>query len=580
MQRDIDFTIGDIVENLHDPPLSSFAQQNVPRATYSNLRFLKIPSLNNNRNLISGVTCELTERGAHSGEVNYVAVSYCWSSSNSTSLDTGDDSSQPSPTVQVNQNGTVRPPKCAAEVLIRAIMFAISKNVSLIWIDQECVDQNDETDIQNHLRCNHIIYHQARFKIGLLNFELTSKRQIDCLGGIQLVHRLTDSRIYRGWGVRSILKDIQFLTRLVRAISRDRWFTRAWVFQERYSANIDMCLLLPVAGEILESFTPGFGIDLIGGDFAMVIGEVCTVAVVWRQHLSDPGLNAQLRNNTSINASLPEALNSLHDTVQFLSGPIFAGTPLNIVWDTFPSGAGRPRDINSVRNFPIQRAFEEIESCDCQVVSDRVAILSNLMGFEWRFPTTSFKSYSFALVSLLVANAYFPAVLVRTSNPRPPDLFSRSLTVMDLIVRANNLKTLSADTSALQLELSYISRALCEEVVSEDETLSVSIKDAIQHLVEGPYSDNYDNLPESFLTLEMTNVRSANIVPLSLTIGEILKGVVGVNHVDNVGLGHTHGAIVIGYGIQTNQLRAGDIFMAFDGAYRWRSGCIENSFSW
>lgn len=578
MQRDIDFTIGDIVGSLHDSRLNSFAQQNVPRATYSNLRFLKIPPLNNHKDLGSEVTCELTERGAHRGELNYVAVSYCWSSSSSTNLDAGDNSSRPSPTVQVNQNGTVRPPECAAEVLIRVIKFAISRNVSLIWIDQECVDQKDETDIQNHLQCNHIIYHQAKFKIGLLNFELTSKRQIDCFGGIQLVHRLTDPRIYRGWGVESILKDIQYLTRLVRAVSRDRWFTRAWVFQERYSANIDMCLLLPVAGEVLESFTPGLGIDLVGGDFVMVIGEICTVAVVWQQHLSDPGLNAQLRNNPSINGSLREALHSLHDAAQALSGPIFAGAPLGIVWDTFPSGTGRARDIKSVRNFPIQRAFEEIESCDCQVVSDRVAILSNVVGFEWRFPTTSFRSYSFALVSLLVANAHFPALLVRTSNQRPPHLFSRSVTAMDLVVRANNLKTLSADSSALRFELGFISSALYDEVLRTGETRSEAIKEVIHNLVEGPYSDDYEDLPEYFLTLEMTYVRNANIVPLSLTIGEILEGIVRVNHMDNVGLDHRHGEIAVGYGIRTNQLQAGDIFMTFDGAYRWRSGCIENSF--
>jgi hypothetical protein len=183
--------------------------------------------------------------------------------------------------------------------LSRAILFAVSRNISLICIDQECVDQNDPTDIQNHLQCNHIIFNQAEFKVGLLNFELT-QRQIDGLMGIQLAHSIPASHIISSWGIRHILDEIQYLTRLLRAISRDRWFTRTWVFQVRYSANVDMCLLLPVSYEVLEKFQPSFGIDLVGEDFAMYIGVICTIATIWRSHLTDPELDQELQENTTI----------------------------------------------------------------------------------------------------------------------------------------------------------------------------------------------------------------------------------------------------------------------------------------
>jgi hypothetical protein len=48
--------------------------------------------------------------------------------------------------------------------------------------------------------------------------------------------------------------------------------------------------------------------------------------------------------------------------------------------------------------------------------------------------------------------------------------------------------------------------------------------------------------------------------------------------VDNVGLDYSHGETVVRHGIQTKQLKEGDTFIAFDGAYRWRSGYIEESF--
>jgi Heterokaryon incompatibility protein (HET) len=398
MQRDTDFTIGDIVESLNISALKQLSKQNVLQEIYSNLSFLKIPHLKNHTDLYPEVTCELTERGAHPGKLNYVAVSYCWQSFNRSNVNASNNFSRPSPTVRLKQRGTVRTPRCLDKVLIRAITFAVSRNVSLIWIDQECIDQTNPTDIENHLQCNHIIFSQANFKIGLLSFEL-SQRQLDELIGIQLAHCITESHVVAGWGIRQILNYIQYLTRLLRSISRDRWFTRAWVFQERYSANIDMCLLLPVSYKVLEIFKPSFGIDIVGEDFAVHVDEICSIATAWKRHLTDSELDQELQENITIREDVRKSLNSLHDAAQLLSGPIFRGAPLDIIWDHYTSGMGPARDISGM----IHRAFLEIESCDNEVVSDRVAILSNVLGFKLRFPTASFSSYSFALVSLLIA---------------------------------------------------------------------------------------------------------------------------------------------------------------------------------
>jgi Heterokaryon incompatibility protein (HET) len=578
MQRDTDFTIGDVIDSLNISPLRQFSRQNAPQETYSNLRFLKIPHLENHTNLYPGVTCELTERGAHPGELNYVAVSYCWGSFERPGSDANDNSSRPLPTVLVEQQGEAREPRCPAKILIRAIMFAISSNVSLIWIDQECIDQEDETDVRNHLECNHVIFDQAKFKVGLLTFELMNELQLSCLIGIPLAHRTTESYILRDWGVRGILNDIQYLTRLLKAISRDRWFTRTWVFQERHSASIDMCLLLPVSYKVLENFQPSFGIDLVGEDFAVSVGEICSIAAIWRSHLSDPELNRQLQENVAIKEAVHKSLNSLHDTAQLLSGPIFAGASFDTVWDTFPSGTGPSQDISHVYNFSIYRAFLGIESCDNSIVSDRVAILSNLMGFERRFPTTSFRSYSFALVSLIIANGYFPSILVRKNGQDPRDLFARPVSAMYLITHAYNLKGLiSGGEKALQPELDNISYALAD-FFEKDITRYESKDGAIEDAMEALGAELYEDPVEYLSALEMEHIKSVSIVPLSSTIGDLLGGIVAEEHVDNVGLDYSHGETVVRHGIQTKQLKEGDTFIAFDGAYRWRSGYIEEFF--
>jgi hypothetical protein len=182
MQRDIDLTIGDVVLDFEDcgiDALGQFSKHIVSQETHTNLRFLKIPHLNKYSDLYPEVTCELTEKGDQPGEKGYVAVSYCWDSFTSLGPNVDGRSSPSSPTVLVEQRGKPpRAPRCPAKVLIRAITFAVSRGVSFIWIDQECVNQEDPIDIQNHLQWNHIIFDQAEFKIGLLSFELSAS-QVD-----------------------------------------------------------------------------------------------------------------------------------------------------------------------------------------------------------------------------------------------------------------------------------------------------------------------------------------------------------------------------------------------------------------
>jgi len=223
MQRDTDFTIGDIIPQIqgYTGTLQGLFRHNIPRETYENPRFLEIPARADHTRLSRGFTCKLAKRGEHPKESKYVAVSYCWDSFKEPESDTNNRSFRSSPTVKVEENGTPRDPKCPADVLIRAISFAIVHDVSLIWIDQECVDQTDPIDVENHMQCNHVIFYQAKFKIGLLSFKITDQKQVGGLIHIRLAHALSDghSDALGGWGVDKILVDVRYVTRLLRAIS-------------------------------------------------------------------------------------------------------------------------------------------------------------------------------------------------------------------------------------------------------------------------------------------------------------------------------------------------------------------------
>ena len=566
MQRDTDFTIGDIVPSLEFSAFGDTSRREVRREISSDLRFLKIPPhVKTNIDVSQGVTCELTEKGIHPGELNYVAVSYCWQSF----ATPGVDNTAP-PTVQVRQDGTLRDPRCPPSVLLRAIAFALYQSISLIWIDQECVLQTDPADIQDHLQCNDVIFSQAKFKIGLLNFELTNQRQLDSLIDAQLALRIPESHsgILSRWGVDRILKEMRYLSRLLRAISRDRWFTRAWVYQERYSANIDMALLLPVR------FQPSRDTDLVGTDFALRVEEICSMGVIWKQHFSDPQLDHQREEEAITVDTIHSSVVSLHDSAQLLSPPIFSGVPLDRIWP--PRGHADPQqEIGRVRNFQIHQAFLGIERCDCSVFADRLTILSNVLRFKWtlQVPTVSFSSYSFSLLALLVANDHFPAVLIRTNDQVAPEFFGRPVSAMDLIVNACNLKVLVTEGKASQSELDNVSGIL-EDVFRKN----ITGLDAVEELMLDLHKDGHQDPPEYLSALEIGHIKSVRVVPLSSTIVEVLEGILPVQHVDNVGADRSHGEAVTAHGIRTNQLRRGDTFMAFDGFYHWRPEFVGKAF--
>ena len=154
------------------------------------------------------------------------------------------------------------------------------------------MNQKDPADVENQLQCNHIIFNQAKFTIGLLSFRL-SESQVDNLINLELFHLIGDpkftdfkARCLAGFGLKSILGNIRVITRLLKSISRDRWFTRTWVFQERFSASMEMHLLLPLSTEALKKFNNPFRKELIREYFLFDIISVSIIAVVIRLYLS------------------------------------------------------------------------------------------------------------------------------------------------------------------------------------------------------------------------------------------------------------------------------------------------------
>ena len=568
--------------------MSQVSENITSQDTHTNLRFLKITNLEQYSDLYPTVTCKLTEKGEHPGEKSYVAVSYCWESFLSLGLAAD---SRSSPTVLVEERDEPpRPPRCPANVLIRAIAFAVSRGALFIWIDQECVNQEDPIDVQNHLQWNHTIFRQAEFSIGLLNFELYED-QVESLITLELFQRIYDPdpeladeklRTVARYGLKSILRDMQRITRLLKAITRDRWFTRAWVFQERFSANVEMDLLLPLSTEALKQFPHPSTKELVGEDYLLSVELVCSIAIDLRFRFSEGELARKLQEDITVKDAMYESLNSLHEVAQLLC-PIFAGTSFDRLFERANEDKDRQTEIDNFIDPLVHKVFLEIESCDSRVVSDRVAILSNIMGFEQRFLATSCTSYSFALVKLMFANYHLPSVLIREENPTVlKHLFSRPVTASVLVTLAYYLKEeIAGGKVELQKELENVLSALTDfygRDITRHENFPDILEDAVEGLPGASYEDPSSNL--SLLSeINIPNLEMWAVIPMAATIGDFVGGMIGKDHIDYVGLQYNHVDAIIRHGTATNQLSDGVEFVAFTGKYRWRPEFIDKFFS-
>lgn len=60
----------------------------------------------------------------------------------------------------------------APVVFHRAMRYARAKGYDHVWIDQECIYQNDSADVERHLQILHRIYRASKVMIAVLSHPL------------------------------------------------------------------------------------------------------------------------------------------------------------------------------------------------------------------------------------------------------------------------------------------------------------------------------------------------------------------------------------------------------------------------
>ena len=132
-------------------------------------------------------------------------------------------------------------------VLQRAFKFADYYGVEFIWIDDECINRHDQEEHEVAMQSMDLIYNFSEYPVGLLTQPIESHQ---CL---ELLRRLLRSDFVKAQGDRDIpvlkshisAKVALDVVDLLDYITSDKWWTRAWIFQEAYRSSVKMTLLIP-----------------------------------------------------------------------------------------------------------------------------------------------------------------------------------------------------------------------------------------------------------------------------------------------------------------------------------------------
>jgi hypothetical protein len=189
-------------------------------------------------------TLRLTDPGDLESCNHYVAVSYCWQQPRNLPED---ETLAPRYTVlDGNQERRSRTPP---NVIRRAIDFAMFKGYRLIWIDQECIDQDDDQDKSLHIQAMHLIYREACDVVAVIHSVLSNQVQVDILEygsysrikGIYAFGHLESSE-----SRREIRRNLFTQTiHLAESLASDPSYTRGWTYQEALLATRAVYLLIP-----------------------------------------------------------------------------------------------------------------------------------------------------------------------------------------------------------------------------------------------------------------------------------------------------------------------------------------------
>jgi arginine repressor len=232
---------------------------------------------------------------------DYVAVSYSFESAFK-SLEKTTLSFE----IRGPKGGFIKKVKTRDIVLSRVLKYAKAVRTKFFWIDQECFDREHPEQHQAAMDSMDLVYKHSRYPVALLEITFGSG-EVDLMGVLM-------SRVQE-WPRKA-----DSMVKMLRHVQKDRWWDRAWTFQEEYLAEKKMKLLIRHNVRRGRYIHPA-----LGG----IEGEVCVPATKFRERATDFLQDLISKDTTS--EELQKDCESLLDTFR----------RYNVIAETIESATGR-----------------------------------------------------------------------------------------------------------------------------------------------------------------------------------------------------------------------------------------------
>ncbi|KAI9878138.1 MAG: hypothetical protein M1830_001784 [Pleopsidium flavum] len=261
----------------------------------------------------------------------------------------------------------VREARSPSHILERAIKYAADHDVGLIWIDQDCIQQDNAQEKEEQIQSMHMVYRMSNWPLALLGTRITHQAYVNALIAF-MDKREVDSSLTGN------------VIDLMDLIGRDLYFTRAWTLQEAMSAESKIVISIPCDSRLEQTNSLGS----TAGEIQLEVDDLLRKAVDWANARY---AQAPEELEDAPRAKMKYAMHHLVDTC-FTQG-----------------GTG---NLGSANNRWIMNAAEATSYLDLRKntrVSDRIAILGNMCGYRVRLSTVAVEpdAYSFSTCALALA---------------------------------------------------------------------------------------------------------------------------------------------------------------------------------
>jgi hypothetical protein len=156
------------------------------------------------------------------------------------------------------------------------MQFARQRRCPHLWIDQDCINQNDAGDIEKHLQIMHRVYSESRWTVAPLSFKIPNWPSIYVL--LEFLEQGLPAKDERSLYIATCA------IKLLHYMARDRWFERTWTLQEKECAA-SLFLLVPIPPDMKypdeERLQAEFRPPLVGNDLWLPKQRRREVSFLW-----------------------------------------------------------------------------------------------------------------------------------------------------------------------------------------------------------------------------------------------------------------------------------------------------------